>query len=168
MTSEIVVADWIKRVADEERRRDADRLSLQEEAARKADAVRVHASRLVDGLYAAVVRDVESFRQEFLNDRSRDILLNAPNAETGFVVSKASSPSVSLTVDPHLDAGKMTCHYRFTTPNGLPPRDHRFDIAFVGEGETLAMKHRDTGHIFATADALSEFLLVPVFTGRPR
>jgi hypothetical protein len=168
MTSEIVLADWIKRVADEERRRDAARLSLQEEAARKADDVRVHASRLVDGLNAAIVRDVESFRQEFLNDRSRDILLNTRHAENGFVVSRPASPSVSLTVDPHLNAGKMTCHYRFTTPNGLPPREHRFDILFVGEGETLEMKHRDTGHVYATADALSEFLLVPVFTGRPR
>jgi hypothetical protein len=30
------------------------------------------------------------------------------------------------------------------------------------------MKHLGTGQVFATADALSEFLLGPVFTGRPR
>ena len=168
MSSEIVLADWIKRVADEERSRDAARLSLQEEAARKADVVRLHAGRLVDDLHATIVRDMESFRQEFLNDRSRDILLNTRNAETGFVVSKPGPPSVSLTIDPHLNAGTMTCHYRFATPNGLPPRDHRFDIVFVGDGEKLQTKHRDTGHVFATSDELSEFLLVPVFTGRPR
>jgi hypothetical protein len=30
------------------------------------------------------------------------------------------------------------------------------------------MKHHGTGQVFVTADALSEFLLVPVLTGRPR
>ena len=36
------------------------------------------------------------------------------------------------------------------------------------DGETLLMKHHGTGQVFATADALSEFLLIPVLTGRPR
>jgi hypothetical protein len=40
---------------------------------------------------------------------------------------------------------------------------------FAGDGrEILQMKHQGTGQVFATADALSEFLLVPVLTGRPR
>jgi hypothetical protein len=40
---------------------------------------------------------------------------------------------------------------------------------FVGVGtETLQMKHHGTGQVFATAEGLSEFLLVPVLTGRPR
>jgi hypothetical protein len=30
------------------------------------------------------------------------------------------------------------------------------------------MKHHGTGQVFVTPDALSEFLLVPVLTGRPR
>jgi len=34
--------------------------------------------------------------------------------------------------------------------------------------DALLMKHRGTGEVFSTADALSEFLLVPVLTGRPR
>ena len=32
----------------------------------------------------------------------------------------------------------------------------------------MQMKHHETGQVFTTADALSEFLLVPVFTGRLR
>jgi len=166
--SVIVIADWIKRVADEERKRDAARLALQEEAARKADLVRRHGRRLVEELHAAIVRDVESFRNEFSNDHSREIVLDAGKPDSGFVVSKPASPPVSLTVDPRLAAGTMACHYRFTSPNGLPPRDDRFDVVFTGDGEALQMKHHDTGRVFATADALSEFLLVPVFTGRPR
>jgi hypothetical protein len=39
---------------------------------------------------------------------------------------------------------------------------------FSGDGETLQMKHHGTGRLFATAEALSEFLLIPVLTGRPR
>jgi hypothetical protein len=40
---------------------------------------------------------------------------------------------------------------------------------FADEGvATLQIRHHGTGQLFATADALSEFLLVPVFTGRPR
>ena len=37
MSTEIAVADWIKRVADDERRRDAVRVREEETAARKAD-----------------------------------------------------------------------------------------------------------------------------------
>jgi hypothetical protein len=166
--SVIVIADWIKRVADEERKRDAARLSQQEETARKAELVRLHGRRLVDDLHAAILRDVESFRNEFPNDRARDIVLDARKSDGGFVVTKPTSPSVSLTIDPRFNAGVMGCHYRFTSPNTLPPRDDRFDVVFAGEGDALQMKHHDTGRVFATADALSEFLLVPVFTGRPR
>jgi hypothetical protein len=164
----IVIADWIKRIADEERKRDAARLALQEETARKAELVRLHGRRLVDDLHAAMRRDVEGFRNEFPNDRSRDILLEARKPDGGIVVSKPASPSVSLTIDPRFNSGAVACHYRFTSPNALPPRDDRFDVVFAGEGDTLQMKHHDTGRLFATADALSEFLLVPVFTGRPR
>ena len=60
-------------------------------------------------------------------------------------------------------------YFRFALTNGLPPREDRVDVMFVGNGsETLHMKHNGTGQVFATADALSEFLLVPVLTGRPR
>ena len=42
--------------------------------------------------------------------------------------------------------------------------------AGVGDAQSVRflMKHRVTGQVFGTADALSEFLLVPVLTGRPR
>jgi predicted HD phosphohydrolase len=168
MSNVVVIADWIKRLADDERKRDAVRVAQQEETVRKADVVRRHGGRLVDDVHAAILRDVESFRQEFPNDDSRDVVLDTRRADGGFVVSKRASPSVSLTVDPHLEAATLACHYRFNLPNGLPPRHDRFDVLFAGDAEALQMKHNDTGRVFATADALSEFLLVPVFTGRPR
>ena len=169
MSTGVVVADWIKRLVDEERKRDAVRVREEEEAARKADLLRIHGRRLIDDLRATVTRDVEGFRDEFPGDRARDIVLEATEPEGGFVVRKLESPAVSLTVAPQLEAATVGCHYRFTLTNGLPPREHRFELVFAGvEGETMQMKHHGTGQVFATADALSEFLLVPVFTGRPR
>ena len=51
----VVVADWIKRIADDERRRDAARRIEDETAARKADLVRRNGQRLIDELRATVV-----------------------------------------------------------------------------------------------------------------
>jgi hypothetical protein len=89
--------------------------------------------------------------------------------DSGFVVHKPAPAAVSLAVTPNLEAATMACYYRFTPTNGLPPREDRIQVMFAGDGgETLHMKHHGTGQVFATADAFSEFLLVPVLTGRPR
>ncbi len=165
----VVIADWIKRLVEEERKRDAVRVREEETAARKSDLVRLNGRRLIDELRATVMRDVGAFRDEFGGDRTRDVVLEATEPDGGFVVRKPAPPAVSLTVAPHLEAAAMGCHYRFTPTSGLPPREDRFELVFAGDGgETLQMKHPGTGKVFTTADALSEFLLVPVFTGRPR
>ena len=164
-----MVPDWIKQLVDEERKRDAVRVRAEEEIARKVELVRIYGRRLIDDLRATVTRDVEGFRDGFPGDRARDVVLEATEPEGGFVVRKPESPAVSLTVSPQLEAATVGCHYRFTPTNGLPPREHRFELVFApAEGETMQMKHHGTGQVFSTADALSEFLLVPVFTGRPR
>jgi hypothetical protein len=169
MSTGVVVADWIKRIADDERKRDAVRVREEETATRKADLVRLNGRRLIDELRATVTRDVEAFRNEFPGDRARDIVLEIMEPDGGFMVRRPAAPAVSLTVAPHLDAEAMGCHYRFTSMSGMPPREDRFELVFAGdEGPALQLKHHDTGQVFATADALSEFLLVPVFTGRPR
>ena len=169
MDATVAVADWIKRIADDERRRDAVRLNEDEMAARKADVVRRNGRRVTDELRAAVTRDVDAFRSEFVGDATRDITVDAAAIDGGFVVRKPAPAAVTLSVSPNLEAATMVCHYRFTLANGLPPREDRIDVMFAGDGgEILVMKHHETGRVFATADALSEFLLVPVMTGRPR
>jgi len=169
MSTSVGVAAWIKRIADDERKRDAVRIREDETAARKADLVRRNGQRLVDELRATVTRDVDAFRAEFPGDRTRDIVVELTGPEGGFVVRKPAPAAVSLTVTPNLEAAAMVCHYRFTLTNGLPPREDRIDVMLTGDGvEILHMKHHGTGQVFATADALSEFLLVPVLTGRPR
>jgi hypothetical protein len=169
MGTNVAVADWIKRIAEDERKRDMVRAKEDELTARKADLVRRNGRRIVDELRATVTRDAEAFRDEFAGDRSRDIVVEATAADGGFVVRKPAPAAVSLTVAPNLEAGAVACHYTFTLANGLPPREDRIDVTFSGDGgETLQMRHHGSGQVFPTADALSEFLLVPVLTGRPR
>ena len=170
MSAGAAVADWIKRIADDERQRDAVRSREEETAARKADLVRLDGRRLLDELRATIARDVEAFRDEFPGDRARDIVMEVEDAEGRLVVRKPASPSVSLTVTPRLEAAAVGCHYQFTSTRGLPPREDRLELVFAGDsqGEPLRLKHQGTGQVFATTDALSEFLLVPVLTGRPR
>lgn len=169
MSTDVVVSDWIKRLAEDERRRDAVRAGEEALAARKADLVRRNARRLVDELRATIARDLEAFAREFVGDAARTITLDAAAADGGFSIHKAAAPGVTLTVTFQLETGVLHCHYRFTPTNGLPPREDRVELAFTGDDRaTLQMKHGGSGRMFATADALSEFLLVPVLTGRPR
>jgi hypothetical protein len=56
MATGVAVADWIKRIADDERRRDAVRVKAEELAARKADLVRLNGRRLLRIAFAGRVR----------------------------------------------------------------------------------------------------------------
>jgi hypothetical protein len=169
MSTTVAVADWIKRIADEERRRDAVRVKEGEVAAREAELVRDNGRRLIDELRATVTRDVNTFRAEFAGDQTRAIVVEATAPDGGFIVRKPAPAAVSLTVTPNLATAAMVGLYQFTLTNGMPPREDRVSVTFAGDGgDILQMKHDGTGQVFTTADALSEFLLVPVLTGRPR
>jgi hypothetical protein len=169
MSTTVVVADWIKRIVDDERRRDATRLREEEAAARKAELVCQNGRRLIDELRAAVTRDIHAFCGEFDGDPARQIVVDATAPADGFVVHRSAPAAVSLTISPKLDAAVIQCSYRFAVRSDMPPREDRLDVLFVDDATgTLQMKHRGTGQVFATADAFSEFLLVPVLTGRPR
>jgi len=161
--------DWIRKIADAERLRDDVQLRGNEAAARKADLVRLHGRRLLDELRATLGRDIDEFRLEFAGDRAREIVFEDVRPEGGFTVRKPQYPIASLDVAPDLSAASVTCRYRFTPTNGLPPREDRVEFRFTGDdADALRIRHVGTGQIFTNADALSEYLLGPVFTGRPR
>jgi hypothetical protein len=169
MTTTVAIADWIKRVADDERKRDAARVREDELAARKADLVRMNGRRLIDELRAAITNDVEAFRSEFPGDSARAIVIDEGSADGGFVVRKSSPGGVTLTVSPNLEGASTICHYHFARAGSLPPLEDRIELIFASDGgDTLRLKHHKTGQMFAAASALSELLLVPVLTGRPR
>jgi hypothetical protein len=164
-----MTGEWIQRLAEDERKRDDVRSRVTEAAARKADLVRAHGQGLLEELRTAIVRDIEAFRSEFPGDGAREVVFEDVPPEGGFVVRKPQYPTAALSVAPHMQSASVSCRYRFTPTNGLPAREDRLELMFTGNGDdALHIKHQGTGQVFTTADALSEYLLVPVLTGRPR
>jgi len=164
-----MTAEWITRLADDERKRDDVRLRVTEAATRKAHLVAVHGQRLLDELRATIERDIRMFRDEFPEDRAREILFEAVPPDGGFAVRKPEYPTAALSLAPHLPTASVSCEYRFTPANGLPPREDRLEFMFTSNGDdSLQIKHHGSGRVFSNADELSEYLLAPVFTGRPR
>jgi len=163
-------SEWITRLAEDERKRDDVRLRVTEAAARKSHLVAVHGQRWLDELRTAITRDIETFRREFPGDAAREIVFEVIQPDAGFVVRKPEYPAVALSVEPHLAAASVSCKYRFTPTNGLPPREDRVEFMFISDDrdDAVQVKHHGTGQVFTNADSLSEYLLVPVFTGRPR
>jgi hypothetical protein len=164
-------AEWITRLAEDERQRDDVRLRLTEAAARKTNLVVTHGQRFIDELRSSVSRDIESFREEFPGDVAREIVFESAQPDGGFVVSKPGLPTVALSVSPRLLAALVSCQYRFTPTKGLPPREDRQEFLLSsngGEDDPVQLKHQGTGQVFKDPNALSEYLLTPVFTGRAR
>jgi hypothetical protein len=170
MSTVIVAADWIKRIADDERKRDAARALEEETVLRKDELVRLNGRRLLEAVHSAVTRDAAVFTAEFAGDRAREIVVDAIDAVTGgFAVRKPGTPAVTLTAAAHLETAAIDCLYQFTSKSGLPPREERVELVFVPDAAgDLQIKIHRTGQVFTTADALSEYLMGPVFTGRPR
>ena len=169
MSTGVEVAGWIKRVADDERSRDAAHVEQATLAARRADLAGQRRRRLIDDLRSAMVRDTGAFRGEFAGDAARDVVVGVARADGAFSVTKPAPSAASLSMTPKPDEGILTCTYLFARPDGLPPREDHVQIVFADTGdEALTMQHYGTGRTFAGCDDLSEFLLVPVLTGRPR
>ena len=159
---------WIGKLAEDERRRDEIRDREVRAVAQKVELVRRHGRLLIDELRATVTRDVAAFRLEFPDDPMRDVIIDE-ESEGGFSVRKGGTPSVALTVNPRWDAGLVSCRYRFMLNNGMPAREARLELVLAADGSDAAhFRHHDSGELFASVDALSAYLLTPVFTGRPR
>jgi len=169
MSTTAAVPDWIRRIVDEERAREAVRTKDEEIAARKSSLIQSLGPSLVGELQATIVRDVQAFCAERVGGRERGIVVEPMPADAGFTVRKPLPSAVSLSVVPNFDGAAINCHYRFTHSDGLPAREDRVAFVFAADGDGgLRLRHHGTGQVFATADALSEFLLTPVLTGRPR
>ena len=136
--------------------------------------MRVHDQRLLDTLRATVARDIEAFLDcEFPGDGARrGITLENSRTDGGLVVRPTTRlPTATLNICARLDSDR-----RSGTDTVASRRDglaasrgsHR-GLVFIGDGDQSlvieAPRHRT---VFANADNLSEYLLLPVFTGRPR
>ncbi len=161
-----MMQEWITRLAGDERRRDAVIAAAREVAAHDAEFVLEHGQRLIDELGATIVADVECFRQEFAEDDQRQVTVSR-EADGGFEVRRVNYPLVALTVAPHWTTSTVACTYRFTPTKSLPTREDRFVLVFTPDGGEARFKHQNSGRVFAGVGALSEYLLTPLFTGRP-
>ncbi len=161
-------AEWIVRLVEDERKRDAVRASALAVATRRASVVNTAGRRLFEELRYAVVHDVETFRREFAGDDARALVIGG-EGDGGFEVSKPGFPSASLKVLPRFEAAVVGCRYRFRPDDRIPVREDHMQLVFAQHGEDgLQLKRQDSGEVFLNAGALSEFLLTPIFTGRPR
>jgi len=122
--------DWIKRIAEDERKRDDASLRGTEAAARKADVVHVHGQRLLDDLRLTVARDIGAFRHEFPSDQVREIVFDPVQVGGGFAVHKPRYPTASLNVAPNLDAAMKDV---FTAQQELLQKKTDAAIARIGK-----------------------------------
>jgi hypothetical protein len=109
MSSGVAVAAWMKKIAEDERRQDAVRVTRP-----------------------------QPLRDEFAGDPTRDMVIDCSAPDGGFVVRNSAPAAVSLTVTPSLDPASMACHYWFTPSNALSSREDRIHVIVSdGGSETL-------------------------------
>jgi hypothetical protein len=159
--------EWITRLAAEERGRDAVTALARDAAARDAAFVTTNGPRLVESLAMMIADDIARFRDEFPDDPVRHLALDMA-ADGGFEVRRTGYPAVALNVTPQWTSGTVACRYRFTPGAGVPTREDRFTLGVAPLADQACFKHQGSGEVFPGLPALSQYLLTPVFTGRPR
>ena len=86
----------------------------------------------------------------------------------GFSVRRLEAPTAWMAIVLTAAGGLAVVRVLFTSANGKPPRRDLLDFVFTNASDTLQLKLHGTAQVFKDSDSLSEYLLVPVLTGRPR
>jgi hypothetical protein len=156
--------NWVARVVDEERRKDQAHSRDEAAAVHHAEVIRFHLQCLMVALKDRVARDVEAFARE-LPDRRVSFKECSP--DDGFAVRRDCYPEAQLTVTPNLHDGSIRVQYLFAFADGLSAPKL---MEFVPDADRGFSVHlRDAGELsFGDVEQLSEYLLVPLFTGHPR
>ena len=131
------------------------------EALRRLDSAQ---SRILAELRTAVAFDIEGFLEADGNPAGSSLTCQNGRTLEGFVVSRADDRigTRSLAID--LDAGTLTCCYE-TRRNSIGTTERRvLDIDMGNGGSAMALWEAGSAHTFATVDALSAFLLTPIFS----
>ena len=156
--------DWVKHFAEEERQRQQAHSRESAATAFRSVDVRLYLERLMESLRTRVARDVEVFAEEF-----PDLgLVFESNLDDGFTVRRGHYPETKLTVHPNMDAGSIAVNYVIALQTGTQaPKPTVMELG--GHNiDTLHFRDDSGLHSFRTIAQLSEYLLVPVFTGRLR
>jgi len=156
---------WVKRFAEEERRRDVSDRREVDALEHEADAVRAQNRALLDALRAQVARDVRAFAREFPD---RAITFEPGPLDGGFIVRRGHYPEVDLTVAPTDAAATISVQYLLASGSGtLAPKPRELVVA-GHDADAAHFRDEEGQQAFLKIEQLSEYLLVPVFTGRLR
>jgi hypothetical protein len=156
--------DWVAHFVEEERHRERVQSREAASVAQQAENNVAHVRTLMDLLRARLLGDAEAFAKAF-PDRK---ISQEDHPGGALTVRRGHYPEVRLTVEPNPNAGTITVDYVFTSQSGvLTPKPMVLELA--GDPAGRPDFRDDAGqHAFRTIAQLSEHLLVPVFTGRPR
>jgi hypothetical protein len=157
--------NWISRFIEEERLREKADVREAAAIARQIANDRVHLRSLLNQLSEQVASDVSAFAREF-PDRALSFEGNPLNG--GFTVRRGHYPEVKLSVDANMNAGTIEITYVVSAETGTQTLKPRFLELGGHASGSLHFRDEPGQQTFRTITQLSEHLLVPVFTGRPR
>jgi len=153
------MGDWIDALgSDEEKRRKSEELHTQSQF-RRAEIIRLKRNALWESLMAVINRDVEKFRTTFKGRRSVEM---TTVSELGFRLFKSPYPTVLMDAEIPLNGTSIKVSYSRTF-NQISPMervDETFELT-VDRSDNLVIAHN--GRVFPNLDAVSIFLLEPVF-----
>jgi hypothetical protein len=155
--------NWVARFVDEEKLKDQVQRRDIAAAAHHVEVVRFHLQYLMVALKDRVTRDVEAFAREFPDRR---VSFADCDVEDGFTVRRDCYPEAHLTVTTNRD-GSIRVQYLFASGDGTSS-PKLMELVPNGErGFAVHVRHGG-GQSFAGVEQLSEFLLVPLFSGHSR
>jgi hypothetical protein len=160
-----IMDDWVQHYVEEERQRSAGEHRAAGATTHEKAQDRLHFQNLVDSLRTRVERDVEAFGQEF---PELAVTFEATPLDGGFRVRREHYPTAVLTVEPSLDEGGIVVQYVFASQSGTSRPSPTFLELAAHATKTSPFRNEPEHLAFRTTAQLSEYLLVPVFSGRPR
>jgi hypothetical protein len=109
-------------------------------------------------------RDVEAFAGAF---PERRVSFRKCELDDGFVVRRDAYPEAQLTVSLNPDDGSIRAQYLFDSADDLPA-PKVLELVPDNEQDFAVHVKENQGQAFRGVEHLSEYLLVPLFTGHPR
>jgi hypothetical protein len=150
---------------EEERQREGADSRERSAAARQHENVEFHLRNLVDLLRTQVAGDVDAFSREFPD---RAVTFETGPSDGGFTVRRGHYPHVQLVVEPNMNTGSIVINYVVASETGTQALTPKFLDLGGHTSSSLHFRDEPEQRAFRTIAQLSEYLLVPVFTGRPR
>jgi hypothetical protein len=155
---------WVTRFAANERHRNETEDHMAVLLAHSADVALFRLQTLLGSLRECVAEDVAAFALQF---PERSVHFENVPVNGGFAVRREHYPEARVTVIPDMSAGTLHIEYLFASMQGITtPKP--LELTFDGDDVRGWHFKDDPDHRVRSVYELSEYLLVPVFSGYPR